>query len=44
MLYDRIASGTLALDMDAGQLAAGVCVVRAAGEGFAESRRLVAAR
>jgi len=37
-------TATLDLGIEAGRLAAGVYVVRVAGEGFLESRRLVVAR
>ena len=43
-LHDGQAAGELDLRVDAGRLAAGVYLVRVAGDGFAETRSLVVAR
>ena len=43
-LHDGQAAGTVDLRVDAGRLAAGLYLVRVAGDGFAETRTLVVAR
>ena len=44
LVYDGDASGSLDLEVDAAGLAAGVYLVRVAGEGFVTTRQLVVAR